>query len=49
MPHVDLTTNLDNSASQKIIRANGGLFIEEFERDAEYGGGLFNLYRISLS
>ena len=49
MPHVDLTTKLDNYASQNVIKANGGIFVNQFERATEYGGGEFNLYRIFLS
>ena len=48
IPHVDLTTKLDNVVSQNVIKANGGIFVKQFERDAEYGGGEFNLYRIFL-
>jgi len=48
MPHGGLSTKRDNVASQNVIKANGGIFVKQFERDAEYGGGEFNLYRIFL-
>jgi len=31
LPYVDITTDPGNAISQKVIRANGGLFVEEFE------------------
>ena len=49
LPYVELTTTLANVASQKVIRKNGGVFIKEFERAAEYGGGMYNLFRIDQS
>lgn len=30
LPHVDVTTDPDNSVSQRVITSNGGVFVEEF-------------------
>jgi predicted acetyltransferase len=38
LPFVELTANLDNAASQAVIRANGGHFVERFRKPAAYGG-----------
>ena len=46
---VDLTTDPDNYASQRVITANGGQFIEEFPKPPEYGEGLIMLFRIYLT
>lgn len=48
LPYVELTTDTDNVPSQKVITANGGVFIERFEQGPEYGGGVLNRYRIAL-
>jgi len=37
LPYVDLTTDLDNVASQKVIIANGGVLVERFNKPAAYG------------
>lgn len=37
LPHVELTTDPDNVASQKVIAANGGVLIERFTKPAAYG------------
>ncbi len=49
LPYVELTTDTDNEASQKVITKNGGVFIERFEQGPEYGGGALNRYRIALA
>ena len=46
LPWVDVTTDLDNEASQKAILANGGRFSGMIERPASHGGGDIMLYRI---
>ncbi len=38
LPHVDLTTTLENLPSQKVILASGGVFLERFTKPAIYGG-----------
>lgn len=37
LPYVELTTDVDNIASQKVITANGGVLIERFTKPAAYG------------
>jgi predicted acetyltransferase len=50
LPYVELTTDSDNLASQKVILANGGKLIEEFRKPAQYGLARSGLrYRIMLS
>lgn len=46
LPYVELTTDPDNEASQKVIRANGGLLVERFWA-APYGKDELR-FRISL-
>lgn len=49
LPYVELTTDSDNLASQKVILANGGQLIEEFRKPAQYGlAGTGLRYRIML-
>jgi predicted acetyltransferase len=38
LPFVQITTDLDNAASQAVIRANGGRLIERFVKPAAFGG-----------
>jgi len=37
LPYVELTTDVDNVASQKVITANGGALAERFTKPAAYG------------
>ncbi|HKU68877.1 MAG TPA: GNAT family N-acetyltransferase [Candidatus Baltobacteraceae bacterium] len=48
LPYVELTTNADNLASQKVILANGGFRVEEFEKLPMHGGGPALRFRIDL-
>jgi predicted acetyltransferase len=48
LPHVELTTTPQNIASQKVIRANGGVLVEEFEKLPSLGGGPELRFRIVL-
>jgi len=48
LPYVELTTDLDNTASQAVIRANGGELIEQFQKPAVYGGAMSLRFRIPL-
>lgn len=48
LKHVYITTDLKNAASQKVILANGGLCLGEYQKVAAYGGGVGLQYRISL-
>ena len=39
LPIVDITTDLDNTASQRVILANGGVLVERFTKLESAGGG----------
>ncbi|HEX8724589.1 MAG TPA: GNAT family N-acetyltransferase [Gemmatimonadaceae bacterium] len=46
LPFVEITTNADNVASQRVVEANGGVLHERFTKPAVYGGGPGLRYRI---
>ena len=46
LTHVDITTDLDNVPSQRVIEANGGVLIEQFNKSDVYGGTPSLRYRI---
>ncbi len=46
LPFVEITTTLDNIASQKVIRNNGGVVVEEFTAPAEQGSHQMFRWRI---
>jgi predicted acetyltransferase len=48
LPFVELTTDPDNVASQRVILHNGGELIEEFQKPAEHGGTRALRFRIHL-
>jgi RimJ/RimL family protein N-acetyltransferase len=48
LPWVELTTDPDNSASRRVIEANGGVLVETFTKPAAYGGTPGLRYRIAL-
>ncbi|MEI8065758.1 MAG: GNAT family N-acetyltransferase [Actinomycetes bacterium] len=48
MPHIDLTTDIDNVASQKVIQKNGGVLVGEFDKPEIHGGAPSYLWRIYL-
>lgn len=48
LPYVELTANPENIASQRVILANGGVFVESFRKSEAYGGAMSLRYRISL-
>lgn len=48
LDYVELTTDLDNPASQKVVLANGGRLVGQFFKDAAYGGAESLLFRIDL-
>ena len=48
LDYVELTTNIDNIASQRVIEANGGKLVERFEKPAAYGCEQGFRYRINL-
>jgi predicted acetyltransferase len=48
MKYVVLTTQPENEASQKVILANGGVFVERFIEAEQYGSVPAYRYRIAL-
>jgi len=46
--YVELTTDPDNPASQRVILAAGGVLVERFVKPAQYGGMEGLRYRIDL-
>jgi predicted acetyltransferase len=49
LPYVELTTDDENVASQRVITANGGVLVERFALPPAYGEGGEKLrYRIAL-
>ena len=38
LEHVVITTDPANLASRRVIEANGGIFVEQYTRPAQYGG-----------
>jgi len=48
LPHVELTTDPDNVASQRVIVANGGVLVERFIKTAQYGNAPGLRFRIDL-
>jgi len=48
LPYVELTTDPDNLASQKVIAACGGVLIERFRKTAAYGAAEALRFRIDL-
>ncbi|TWO64978.1 GNAT family N-acetyltransferase [Caenimonas sedimenti] len=48
LPHVEITTSPENLPSQKVIAANGGVLVEEFEKLASLGGGRELRFRVGL-
>lgn len=48
LDHVDITTSPENLASQQVIRANGGVLVEEFVKLPELGGTPELRFRIDV-
>jgi predicted acetyltransferase len=48
LPFVELTTDLNNVISQRVITSNGGRLVEHFTKPAIYGGGEGLRFRIDL-
>jgi len=46
LPFVELTTDQDNRPSQRVIEANAGVLVEQFDLPAEYGATPSLKYRI---
>ncbi|MEJ0005935.1 MAG: GNAT family N-acetyltransferase [Steroidobacteraceae bacterium] len=49
LPFVEITTDPENIASQRVITANGGELIERFTKPPQYGGIPGLRFRIALS
>ena len=49
LPFVDITADLDNVASQRVIEANGGVLVEQFTKLPSAGGGQARRYRVDLT
>jgi predicted acetyltransferase len=48
LPFVELTTDVANLPSQKVILHHGGALVEQFEKPAAHGGAPAFRFRISL-
>lgn len=46
--YVEITTGVDNTPSKRVIEANGGIFVEEFDVPRALGGGKELRYRVRL-
>ncbi len=49
LPYVEITTNLDNIASQAVVLKCGGVFVEQYDRPVSQGGAPINKYVIRLT
>jgi predicted acetyltransferase len=49
LPFVSVTTDPDNTASQRVILANGGVLVERFDKGAAYGHKPGLRHRIELT
>ncbi|MBY0339412.1 MAG: GNAT family N-acetyltransferase [Acetobacteraceae bacterium] len=49
LPYVELTAELGNIASMRVMEANGGQPVRLFRKDPAYGGGEAMLFRIPLT
>ncbi len=48
LDHVELTADLDNLPSQRVITANGGVLVKRFRKEPAYGDAEALLFRIAL-
>lgn len=48
LPFVEITTDPDNVASQRVITANGGVLVERFVKPAAFGSAPGLRYRVPL-
>ncbi len=48
LPFVEVTTDPDNHASQRVIEANGGVLQEHFRKHPSHGGGMCLRYRLTF-
>jgi predicted acetyltransferase len=49
LPYVEITTDPDNAASQRVISANGGVLVEHFIKPPQFGSKPGLRFRIVLS
>ena len=49
LSYVEITCDPDNTASRRVIEANGGRLVERFHKPAAYGGTETLQYRIDLT
>lgn len=49
LPYVEIVTDVDNAASQRVILANGGVLVERFTKGSQNGGGDAFRFRIGLT
>jgi predicted acetyltransferase len=49
LSYVELTTDLSNLASRRVIEANGGVLVERFEKLPVHGGAESLRYRVPLA
>ena len=48
LPYVEITTDPDNVASQRVIEANGGILVERFTKPTQFDSTPGFRYRIAL-
>jgi predicted acetyltransferase len=48
LPYVEITTDPDNIASQRVIAANGGVLVERFTKPPQFGSKPGLRFRIAL-
>ena len=48
LAYIELTTDADNTASRRVIEANGGALVERFQKPAIYGGAESLRFRIII-
>ena len=48
LPFVEITTDPENTASQRVIQANGGVLVERFTKPPQFGSVPGLRYRIAL-
>jgi predicted acetyltransferase len=48
LPYVEITTDTNNVASQRVIAANGGIFVEHFTKPPQFGSKPGSRFRIAL-
>jgi predicted acetyltransferase len=49
LPYVEITTDPDNIASQRVIAANGGVLVERFTKPPQFGSKPGLRFRITLT